>query len=90
MSDRLVARRYARALYLVSREKEVIPDVEKELLYFSETLKANKDLNHLLLLPRISSQKKKEILEKIFKKDLSKVTMNFIFFTCGQKKRGLF
>ena len=90
MSDRLVARRYARALYLVSREKEVIPDVEKELLYFSETLKANKDLNHLLLLPRISSQKKKEILEKIFKKDLSKVTMNFIFLLVDKKREGFF
>lgn len=90
MSDLLVARRYAGALYRVCLEKQIIHEVEKELLSFSAVIKTNEDLYRLLLSPRISSRKKKEILERLFKNRLSQVTLNFICLMVDKKRESLF
>ena len=86
MTDQLIARRYASALYLVCLEKGILNQVEKELIYFSTTVKLNKDLYRLLTSPRISFEKKKELLKIIFTDSLSQVTFNLIFLLIDKKR----
>ncbi len=90
MSDLLVARRYAGALYQVCLEQGVLNIVEKDLIIFSGVIKLNEDLYRLLLSPRISSRKKKNILERLFKDRLSQVTLNFICLMVDKKRESLF
>ncbi len=90
MSDRLIARRYAGALYSVCLEQNIINQVEKELIYFTDILNGNEDLKKILLSPRITSVKKKEILYNIFGSGMCKVTFDFISLLVDKKRESLF
>jgi len=90
MSDRLIARRYAVAFYSVCLEQNLINQAEQELIYFTGTLNVNEDLKKILVSPRITSVKKKEILYKIFGTDMSKVTFDFISLMVDKKRENLF
>ncbi|MEQ8189438.1 MAG: ATP synthase F1 subunit delta [Candidatus Eremiobacterota bacterium] len=90
MSDRLIARRYAGAFYSVCLEQNLINQAEQELIYFTDTLNVNEDLKKILVSPRITSVKKKEILYKIFGTAMSEVTFDFISLMVDKKRENLF
>ncbi len=90
MSDRLIARRYAGAFYSVCLEQNIINQAEKELIYFTGILNGNEDLKKILLSPRITSFKKKEILYSIFGAGMSRVTFDFISLLVDKKRENLF
>lgn len=90
MSETLVARRYAGALYEASLGKNLVDKVEKELHFFTDTIKGHNDLYRLLLSPRISSGEKKAILIKIFDGKISGLTLNFVSLLVDKKREKLF
>jgi F-type H+-transporting ATPase subunit delta len=90
MSDRLIAMRYAGALYSVCLEQNIINQVEQELIYFTGILNVNEDLKKILVSPRISSFKKKELLYNIFGTVMCQVTFNFLSLLVDKKREGLF
>lgn len=90
MTDQLVARRYAKALYEVCLEKNIVNPVEKELKYFSDIFNSNQDLTRIILSPRISANEKKMVLYKIFSQSLSMDSMNFVYLLIDKKREELF
>lgn len=57
--------RYVTPLFNLAQEKEVLDDVDKGLREFTKLLKENPELESVFLNPRISIQKKKDIVLKL-------------------------
>lgn len=66
MMGSMVARRYALALFQLVKEQELIDTVEEELRVVKEVFFGNEDLRAVLESPKISREKKKEILSSAF------------------------
>ncbi|MCP3739774.1 F0F1 ATP synthase subunit delta [Rossellomorea sp. BNER] len=66
MSSSAVAKRYALALFEISKENKQIETVEAELRVVKQVFLDNKELGVLLETPRLTVQKKKAILKDAF------------------------
>jgi F-type H+-transporting ATPase subunit delta len=77
MSELTVATRYAKSLIDLAVENKSLEDTRKDMELFSQTLRANHELQAVLSNPIIAHNKKIKILEAIFGDKVSKVTDSF-------------
>ena len=77
MSELTVATRYAKSLIDLAEENKSLEETRKDMELFSQTLKANYQLQAVLANPIIAHNKKIKILEAIFGGKVSKVTDSF-------------
>ncbi|MBN2908053.1 F0F1 ATP synthase subunit delta [Polycladomyces sp. WAk] len=78
MSQSVVAKRYARALFEVATEKQLLDQVEQELFAVVRTLEENSEFQQWLAYPQVAKEEKKELLERIFG-ELSEPTKHLLF-----------
>jgi F-type H+-transporting ATPase subunit delta len=83
-----VAKRYARALFEVASEKNVIDATEKELLGVVKVIDDNEGLRKLLSHPKISAEEKKQLLETLFAREISANTGNFLNIVIERGREG--
>jgi F-type H+-transporting ATPase subunit delta len=76
MSDIVVAKRYARALFEVAQEKGLISKVEEELKSVASAIKDNADLQKFLSHPGVDASSKKDLLKQIFAGEVSEPVWN--------------
>ncbi|MCM3636484.1 F0F1 ATP synthase subunit delta [Sporosarcina luteola] len=67
MSNSVVAKRYALALFELSQQHGQTGSIQEEMKELKKAFRDNKDLGELLDSPKLSSTKKKEIIANIFK-----------------------
>jgi len=77
MSEITVATRYAKSLIDLAVENKSLEETRKDMELFSQTLRANHELQAVLSNPIIGHNKKIKILEAIFGGKVSKVTDAF-------------
>ncbi len=77
MSELTVATRYAKSLIDLAEENKSLEETRKDMELFSQTLRANYQLQAVLANPIIAHNKKIKILEVIFAGKVSKVTDSF-------------
>ena len=77
MSELTVATRYAKSLIDLAVENKSLEETRKDMELFSQTLRANHELQAVLANPIIAHSKKIKILEAIFSGKVSKVTDSF-------------
>ena len=77
MSEITVATRYAKSLIDLAVESKSLEETRKDMGLFSQTLRANLQLQAVLNNPIITEIKKIRILEAIFADKISKVTDSF-------------
>ena len=77
MSEITVAIRYAKSLIDLAVEQKALEHVKSDMEFFVRTIKANSELNAVLVNPIIYHDKKIQILEAIFDGKVSPVTMAF-------------
>ena len=73
-----VAKRYAKAIFELAVENDVLEDTEKELLQIEDSIKSSSELDGFLINPLISHLKKTEIIEELFKDKVSALTYRFL------------
>jgi F-type H+-transporting ATPase subunit delta len=73
-----VAKRYARALFEVAKERGMIDRIEAELNDIVGAIKGNADLSKILLHPHISADAKKELAKELFHAHIAAETKNFL------------
>lgn len=73
-----VATRYAKALFSLANELNKSDEVYKDMGTLSETVSGSKDLNNLLKSPVIKSDKKIEVLAKLFGNNFSELTNKYL------------
>jgi F-type H+-transporting ATPase subunit delta len=66
MSNSMVAKRYASALFQIAKEQQILGTVEEELRVVKEVLEYNSDLKSVLTSSRLTNVKKKELLKAAF------------------------
>ena len=77
MSELTVATRYAKSLIDLAVEQKSLEETKKDMVFFSQTLKANNQLQAVLANPIVAHTKKIKILEAIFGDKVSKLTDSF-------------
>ena len=66
MSNTMVAKRYASALFQIANEQQIIGQVEEDLRVVKEVLEYNSDLKAVLKSSKLTIDKKKEIVKNAF------------------------
>ncbi|WML46564.1 F0F1 ATP synthase subunit delta [Neobacillus sp. PS3-34] len=66
MSNSMVAKRYALALFQIVKEQQLLESVEQELRVVKEVLNSSPDLKAVLKSPKLSNENKKEVLKNAF------------------------
>ncbi|MEI6847880.1 MAG: ATP synthase F1 subunit delta [Chlorobiaceae bacterium] len=89
MSSLIASRRYASALLSAAEEGHFLDQVIEELKQIREILANSRDLVHALRSPLINVDKKKHILEEVFKNVVGKQMHIFLTLTAKKKRAGL-
>jgi len=87
MSELTVASRYAKALIDLAGEQKAVEAVKDDMALFHHTLRVNPELKAVLANPIVSHTKKINILDEVFAKKVSKVSIAF-FKLMINKSRG--
>ena len=66
MSNTMVAKRYASALFQIANEHQILGQVEEDLRVVKEVLEYNSDLKAVLKSSKLTIDKKKEIVKNAF------------------------
>ncbi|WP_047981137.1 F0F1 ATP synthase subunit delta [Ornithinibacillus contaminans] len=67
MSEAVVAKRYADALFQLGSESSQLDKFVDELTVVKQVFQENSDLQAFLMHPRVTNDKKKQFLEEVFK-----------------------
>src|ERR1041385_3461038 len=86
MSELTVATRYAKSLIDLAVEQKSLEETKKDMLLFSQTLKANFQLQAVLANPIVAHTKKIKILEAIFGNKVSKLKIGRKRICCFFRK----
>lgn len=78
MSDRIIARRYAGALYEEARRNGEVSTVDADVAILRESLADARELVRFLQSPIISRDKKQTVVERLLSNRLQPLTMRFI------------
>lgn len=73
-----VAKRYARALFDVAKERGKIDQLEAELNSIVEAVKQNEELSKILMHPHIAPQAKKALVNDLFQSHVAEETLSFL------------
>jgi F-type H+-transporting ATPase subunit delta len=86
MADIRAASRYVRSLLQLAVEQKALDAVHQDMLTFSQIVKSNRDFLLMLRNPIVKHDKKRDILEKLFKGKFHGLTMA-IFDIITKKNR---
>jgi len=78
------AKRYAKAVFDFAQEKKILETVLEELRAVRHLIAESTVLQDFLRSPAITHQKRRKVLEHLFKERLNRLTYNFILFL-GEK-----
>lgn len=79
MIEGLVAKRYAEAMFEVTKQKDLLDRVEQDLLFVLAVVKGTEDLMIFLNHPQIDEQVKKSILDTAFNESITQIVKNFLY-----------
>jgi F-type H+-transporting ATPase subunit delta len=77
MDPRAVSR-YVKSLLDLSVEQKVLDQVHTDMLLFSKVVNENREFGLMLKSPVIRHEMKQEVMEKLFKSKVNKLTMAFL------------
>ncbi len=90
MKENVLARRYARALFEIARERKILETISKEIQFFDENLRTNGDLRLFLHSKEISKSEKTRTLEELLQDRVSNVFFNFVLLLLKKNRESLF
>ncbi|MFT6866495.1 MAG: F-type H+-transporting ATPase subunit delta [Cyclobacteriaceae bacterium] len=89
MSTAKISNRYAKPLLELAEEQKVLDNVFADMTNFSKICKENRDFLLMLRSPIISHLKKADILSKIFKGKVDKLTSSFLELVAKKSREKL-
>ncbi len=76
--SRILAHRYARALFQVGRERDILEKLHEDMASFVRLLQENRDFYHFFTSPEVPRSEKEKKIEELFGDVLSNVFYNFL------------
>lgn len=89
MSEYRAASRYARSLLELANERGVLEEVHNDMQSFTQVCKENRQFVLMLKNPVIKHDKKRAILEEIFKNSFNSLTLAFFDITTRKNREAL-
>ncbi|MFO8128813.1 MAG: ATP synthase F1 subunit delta [Bacteroidales bacterium] len=86
MANLFLSKRYAKALFGLSLEMDVLETVKKDMEMIRSTCDGSKELRLFLKSPIIRSHKKGNVLKILFEDRVSELTMRFIVLLTNKKR----
>ncbi|HNW72111.1 MAG: ATP synthase F1 subunit delta [Bacteroidales bacterium] len=86
MKISLVAKRYAKALFDLSVEKNLVEEVYRDNLLVSETCDQNRELRLLMKSPVIHTDKKLSVIRHIFSGKVQPLTLNYMLIMVRKRR----
>lgn len=84
--EELATTLYAKSMFEASKEDDCLKLVYEELNLIKETIDSNPRLMEVFNHPLLSKNEKKEIINDIYEKNISKLTMNFLLVLIDAKR----
>ncbi len=89
MSELTVATRYAKSIIDLAEEQKSLEEIKKDMELFSQTVRANHELQAVLANPIIGHARKIRILEAIFGSKINKMTNSFFKIMVNKSRAGI-
>ncbi|WP_066630201.1 ATP synthase F1 subunit delta [Labilibacter marinus] len=89
MNNSLISVRYAKALFLLSKEKGEVDNVYNDMNMLYQYCSDTKEFKELLSSPVITPAKKKKALKTVFDKHVNQLTINFLAIMVDNKREAL-
>jgi len=78
MIAREVAKKYSNALYLASREKDIVPEVYEQLVHLDKIAHSEKAFLEFLKSPRVTEKDKKSFVHNVLQKRVHAIIIQFL------------
>ncbi|MCK5067749.1 MAG: ATP synthase F1 subunit delta [Bacteroidales bacterium] len=85
MNESQISVRYAKALFLSAAEQKQLDTVYKDMELLSDTCKLE-DFQYLLVMPSLQASQKRKLVDSVFKKYLSDLSMSMINLVIKNKR----
>ncbi len=85
----LAARRYAKSLHEIAKERNASADVAADMELISSTIEQSRDLRVVLRSPIIKTDKKLSILNAIFSGEIGSISLHFLGLIAKKKRENL-
>ncbi|MBQ7984854.1 MAG: ATP synthase F1 subunit delta [Bacteroidales bacterium] len=86
MDEKRLQKRYARSLFDLAREKDIINNVSNDVDNILQTCNQSRELCSILKNPIIKPLKKKEILFALFENNCQELTMRFLSLVTAKRR----
>ncbi len=90
MSDTLVAKRYAKALFDLAVQNGTLDRTDEDVALIDATLKSSRELVSVFESPIISRPKKEGVATQLFESRVGKVTMDFVSMLIVKGREDIF
>ncbi|ARA94333.1 MAG: F0F1 ATP synthase subunit delta [Bacteroidetes bacterium] len=90
MSDTIVARRYAQALYEQAREARQVEQIDEDVELIRQALADSRELVRLFESPVIPREKKQAVVNQLFGPRVQPLTLRFLTLLIEKEREGLF
>lgn len=84
--DSLIRVRYAKAFFQLAKEKNILGEAKTDIETVSEICNTSAEFIYLLNSPVVKSSKKAELIQIIFKSEVSKLTLDFLVLITQNKR----
>ena len=86
MNQSKITVRYAKALFDVAKEKNVLKEIKEDIQGILAVFAESQDLNYLLTSPVYSTSQKKQVLTETFSKKVNQFTSSFLTMLVDNKR----
>lgn len=90
MNTSKIAVRYAKALFLLAKDKELLAEIGADMVQFFNALSENQVIMNLLESPAIKPSEKRKLVSSLFENTLHEHTMSFIYMVLKNKREKYF
>ena len=89
MKNTKIAKRYAKALFDLALEQNILNQVKSDMELVVSVCKQNNDFRLMLQSPIIYADKKEAILKEIFEKEVQQMSLFFLFLITRKKRESV-
>lgn len=86
MTDQIVCKRYALALFNAAESAGATQQIQENLFLISELWEKNAELRSFLEAPHISTEDKERVVQKSFREKISELLLQFLLFLLNKDR----
>ncbi|WP_424766601.1 F0F1 ATP synthase subunit delta [Paenibacillus sp. sgz302251] len=87
--DTVVAKRYAKALFELASQQQVVAEVEAQLKLVAESIEQDQEIQKFLSLPNVEAEKKAALLKSAFGDHISALVLNTLELLISRRRHGV-